>query len=91
MKKEELVTRVGDVHPNRALGIYIQRDGDVVLLITQDEIPTGGIDTGDQRTRAARVEFCTSGGRSQHTRAALRNLMEAMEQDNAEYPIPQQF
>ena len=85
--KEEPVTRVGDMHPNRALSIYVQRDGDVVLLITQDGIPIGDIDTGSENDRAAQVEFCTSGGRSRHTREALINLIEAMEKDNTEWSI----
>ena len=36
------------------------------------------------------VEFCTigaGGGRSHHTREALKNLIEAIQKDNEEFPI----
>lgn len=88
MRKEPVV-RVGDMHPNRALSIYVQWGGDVVVHITQDGIPIGDLDTGNANDRAAQIEFCTSGGRSRHTREALMNLIVAMEKDNAEWPITQ--
>lgn len=81
------IVRVGDMHPNRALVMYVQRDGDIVMAITQDEIPIGDTDTGNPEQRAAQIEFCVSGGRSHHTLMALRNLINAMEKDNAERPI----
>jgi translation elongation factor EF-G len=84
---KEKVKRVGDMHPNRALEIHVQPDGDIVIFITQDRMPIGDTDFGDPRTRAAQVEFCLSGGRSHHTRQALFALIEAMKKDEAERPI----
>ncbi|MDP2652291.1 MAG: hypothetical protein Q8O94_04085 [bacterium] len=87
MKKA--IVRTGDMHPNRALRLVVQEDGDVIVLITQDGIPIGDVDLGDPEDRAAQVEFCTliGGGRSRHTLKALKGLIEAMEKDNAERPI----
>ena len=54
MKK--VVVRPGDMHPNRALRIVMQEDGDVIVLITQDGIPIGDVDIGDPEDRAAQVD-----------------------------------
>lgn len=75
------------MHPNRALRVDVQRDGDVIVLILQDGISIGLAEIGNTKDRSAVVEFCVSGGRSRHTRVALMNLVEAMEKDNAEWPI----
>lgn len=75
------------MHPTRALKICTQTDGDVIVVIEQDGLPVGDTDTGDQRERAAQVEFCVSGGRSRHTHDALLALAEAMKRDNEERPI----
>lgn len=65
----------------------MQKDGDVIVLIEQDGISIGSVDTGNPKDRSAQVEFCVSGGRSRNTLMALRNLFEAMEKDNTENPI----
>ena len=85
--KKDPVTRIGDMHPNRALKVFVGNGGDMHLLITQDGMVIGDIDTGSEKDREAQVEFCVSGGRSQNTLRALVNLMEAMEKDNVEWPI----
>jgi len=81
------VVRRGDMHPNRALRVHVQRCGDVVIAIEQDGIPIGDVETGDPEERAAQIEFCVSPLRSRHTVVALRNLIEAVERDNVEWPI----
>ncbi len=81
------VRRVGDMHPNRSLKIVVQPDGDVIVFITQDNMPIYGNEgLGEKK---ACVEFCHlgGGGRSMHTRKALLTLSEAMEKDNKENPI----
>jgi len=75
------------MHSNRALKIREQSDGDVMVIITQDGVTIGGVDTGNPQDCAASLEFCVSGGRSRHTLQALRGLIEAMEKDNAERPL----
>ncbi len=81
------VARVGDMHYNRALRVYQQTDGDMVVVIEQGGEQIGGIDTGNPSDRVAQVEFCVSGGRSRRTHAALHALMEAMLEDNRLNPI----
>ena len=82
-----VVNRAGDMHPNRALRIHIQDDGDIILIIHQDGMVIGNIDTGDVKDRSASIEFCVSGGRSRHTHEALCALFKAMEKDNMERPF----
>ncbi len=87
MPMRDMVERLGDMHRTRALKLYVQSDGDVVVLITQDGIPVGDIDTGNESDQSAQVEFCVSGGRSRRTHHALLNLIEAMKEDNEKNPI----
>ena len=82
----ENVQRVGDMHPNRSLGVYVGEGGDVTVHILQNGVSIGD-DFGNESDIAATVEFCVNGGRSVHTRAALMNLIEAIKKDNAERPI----
>ena len=83
---EKVVVRPGDMHPNRALKLLVQPDGDVIVVIEQDGMCIGLPDTGNSGDRSSVVEFCLSGGKSHHTLAALKKLIEAMERDNAERP-----
>lgn len=87
MPIRDTVLRTGDMHPNRALKLYRQDDGDVLVVITQDGYAIGDADTGNVNDRSAQVEFCVSGGRSRRTHQALLELMEAMRQDNKERSI----
>jgi len=86
---KESVKRVADMHPNRALKLIVQPDGDVIVVIEQDGMCIGLPDTGNSSDRSSVVEFCLSGGRSRHTLAALKDLFRAMEKDNVERPITQ--
>jgi hypothetical protein len=87
MPIRDKVERTGDMHPNRSLHIYVQSDGDIVLIMRQNGACIGGTDMGNQNAEVAQVEFCLNGGRSIHTRRALYELIEAMKRDNAEHPI----
>lgn len=87
MTIRDRVERVGDMHPSRALKLFVQSDGDVIVAITQDGYAVGEADTGNENDRSAKVEFCVRGGRSHRTLVALRNLVEAMKQDDIERPI----
>lgn len=76
MKQAE---RFEDMSPRGRLQVLQQDDGDMLVAIVEDsEGEYGGIMVG--------VEFCTSGGKSPKTLAALRNLMQAMAEDNADRP-----
>lgn len=81
------VIRPDDMHANRALKLRLQSDGDVMVMITQEGVTIGGIDTGNPGDCAASLEFCVSGGRSRRTLQALHDLAEAMRLDNEERPI----
>ena len=87
MTIKDSVDRVGDMHPNRALRILQQSDGDIILVIVQDGYAVGEVDTGNPNDRSAQVEFCVSGGKSRNTHAALLALVEAIKRDNIERPI----
>ncbi len=85
------VERIGDMHHRKALHIHAQRDGDIVVSIMSDHGLIEGFGSGSRESRTAEVEFCTTssgGGRSQHTREALIQLMRAMERDNEEENPP---
>ncbi len=86
MTIRDRVERQGDMHPTRSLKLLVQSDGDVIVVITQDGVPIGDIDTGSESDQAAQVEFCTSGGKSPRTRAALMELIVAMKEDNEHHP-----
>lgn len=66
--------RIGDMDPTTTLVVTQEMDGDMVLGIM-------GQDDKDRYFNHS-IEFCTSGGRSPNTRAALVRLLEAMEEDN---------
>lgn len=71
--------RFEDMSQRGRLRVLQQDDGDMVVSVIEDpNSPMGGA--------MARVEFCTSGGKSPKTLAALRNLMLAMAEDNADKP-----
>ncbi|MEY2640863.1 MAG: hypothetical protein RL150_256 [Candidatus Parcubacteria bacterium] len=84
----DTVTRIGDMNAIRWLLVMRQSDGDIIVRIVQEGEVVGGEDYGNPMVPSAEVEFCLSGGRSKHTRVALLALMEAMERDNQERPIP---
>ena len=75
------VTRPEDMSPTGQLHIFKQEDGDVIVSIV------GAVDhTGKPiKVPIVGVEFCSTGGgggRSQQTLDALRNLYQAMKNDN---------
>jgi hypothetical protein len=76
------VDRNEDMSARGRLRLIQQEDGDIIVAVQPEE--KGLIQSG------ASVEFCVpgaGGGRSSHTLAALRALMDAMERDNQERPI----
>ena len=76
MQKAE---RFEDMGQRGRLRVLQQDDGDMLVAVVEDpEGDHGGIMVG--------VEFCTSGGKSPKTLEALRNLMQAMAEDNADRP-----
>lgn len=82
MEMKKRYTRNEDMSPDGTLTIYMQEDGDLLVVVN-------GRGTSE-RLRMAEVEFCTvgaGGGRSSHTRKALVALAEAIEKDNEERPI----
>ncbi len=73
--------RFEDMSPRGRLRVIQQEDGDMIVEVIEDlhsKSPTAGL--------SAAVEFCTSGGKSPKTREALRALMLAMAEENAERP-----
>lgn len=83
-----IVKRSGDIHPDRALEVLIQNDGNVTIAISLKGVIIGDDDLMENSNdRSAFVEFCVSGGRSPHTLQALRDLVVAIEKDNEENPI----
>ena len=73
----ESVSRYEDMSRLGQLQIMQQEDGDMIVAIALDQTTSRGYPS---------VEFCASGGQSPRTRAALRALMQAMQQDEAESP-----
>jgi len=71
-------SRPEDMSPDGRLDLIWQDDGDIIVVVK----PTGHKGFGFD------VEFCNSGGHSDHTLKALHNLFEAMERDNRERPEP---
>lgn len=72
------VRRKEDMSPDGMLWLIRQEDGDIIVTILPDS---------ETDKPMASVEFCScgaGGGRSPKTLAALRALMIAMEEDNAE-------
>ncbi|RTL42961.1 MAG: hypothetical protein EKK53_11200 [Burkholderiales bacterium] len=71
--------RFEDMSQRGRLRVIQQDDGDMIVYVIEDpNSPNGGASAG--------VEFCTSGGKSPKTRAALLALMVAMGEENAERP-----
>ncbi len=73
--------RFEDMSRRGRLRVLQQDDGDMIVEVVEDldsQSPSAGL--------SASVEFCTSGGKSPKTRAALLNLMLAMAEDNAARP-----
>ncbi len=78
------VERYEDMSPLGKLSIVIQEDGDVIVGIIPSDL-----ETFETRGFIQTAEFCAlgyGGGQSPHTLAALRQLAEAIERDNAEHP-----
>ncbi|MNM94622.1 hypothetical protein D3C81_1070330 [compost metagenome] len=69
------VERLEDMSARGRLKLYAQEDGDMCLMVVENNGTSAGI------------EFCASGGRSPRTLEAVRALSRAMEQDNADHPI----
>ena len=79
---ENTVSRYEDMSPDGHLTLHQQPDGDFILQVWPS--------LEDQFASPVSVEFCTcgsGGGRSPHTRKALKQLFEAMQKDNEENPI----
>ncbi len=83
--REKHVSRLGDMHPTKTLEILVQRDGDVVLAIHNSGSPM------EEDGERACIEFCVSGGRSHRVREALYLLVEAIEEENKQNPLPNPF
>jgi len=65
-----------DMSPRGRLRLHAQEDGDMCLMVIEDDGTSAGI------------EFCSSGGKSPRTLQALRDLSRAMAADDAENPHP---
>lgn len=77
-----LYERVEDMSPDGKLQLIVQEDGDIIVSVIENHEHRG--------FQWASVEFCTlgsGGGRSRHTREALRALIIAIQKDNEERPI----
>ena len=68
--RPDYVERYEDMSPLGRLRVFQQDDGDMIICAIADD---GASES---------VEFCNSGGKSPRTLAALRALMNAMEEDN---------
>lgn len=79
MSETIAVDRKEDMSPTGFLRLYMQPDGDVLVSVTAEDMH------GNKRGPLC-VEFCTyaGGGRSPRTLKALRELMRAMAEDNAD-------
>ena len=67
--------RFEDMSQRGRLRLWQQDDGDIVVQIIPDP---------ETDNPGCAVEFCTSGGKSHRTLAALRELMAAMHADNCD-------
>lgn len=74
----KIAERFEDMSQRGRLRVMQQDDGDMVIAVIED-MNSGTCCAG----LSASVEFCTSGGKSPRTLAALRELMFAMAEDNA--------
>jgi len=76
-----MAERFEDMSPSGRLRVLQQDDGDMIVEVIEDlnsQSCTAGL--------SCAVEFCTSGGKSPKTRVALRALMLAIAEENAERP-----
>jgi len=76
-----MAERFEDMSPHGKLQVLQQDDGDMIVTVIEDTEsrgPCAGL--------GASVEFCTSGGKSPKTLAALRALMLAIAEENTEKP-----
>ena len=81
-------TRLDDMHPRRGIRVSQDQDGDVHIAILQDgDILLGCDQNGDLIASKAEFVLGGGGGRSPHTTNALRELMDAIDRDNAELLI----
>lgn len=81
IKRSHAYVRMGDMDCTSALCVYMQEDGDLVVWLGAPHFPNDEV---------KEVEFCTvgsGGGRSDHTRKALIDLILAIQKDNEENPI----
>ena len=78
MSHVPVAERFEDMSPRGRLRLLREEDGDVIICIIPDP-------EAHPNQPMMSVEFCTSGGGSPRTHAALLNLLEAMEQDNRDY------
>lgn len=81
-----MAERFEDMSPRGRLQVLQQDDGDMIIGIVEDPNgPNDGVMVGvDSFLRF--IEFCTSGGKSPKTLEALRALMFAMAENNADRP-----
>jgi hypothetical protein len=70
--------RFEDMSPRGRLRVLREQDGDVIVCVIPDPQAHPG-------QPMLSVEFCTSGGGSPRTHAALLNLLDAMAQDNEDH------
>lgn len=77
----KIAERFEDMSRRGRLRVLQQDDGDMIVCVIED-MESGGCCAG----LSASVEFCTSGGKSPKTLAALRALMLAMAEENAADP-----
>jgi hypothetical protein len=75
----KIVERFEDMSPRGRLRLLKQDDGDILVCVLADP---DGPDNG----ASVNVEFCTSGGKSYKTLAALNALIDAMAADNQDRP-----
>lgn len=73
----KIAERFEDMSPRGRLRVIQQDDGDMIVCVIED-LESGSGCAG----LSASVEFCTSGGKSPKTLAALRDLMFAIAEDN---------
>jgi hypothetical protein len=77
----KIAERFEDMSPRGRLRVLQQDDGDMIVCVIED-MESGTSCAG----LSASVEFCTSGGKSPKTLAALRALMQAMADENESNP-----
>lgn len=74
-----IAERFEDMSPRGRLRLLQQSDGDILVCVISDP-------NGPDEGVSSSVEFCTSGGKSPKTLAALLALMDAMAEDNRDRP-----